>query len=334
MIDGLLLALVAALFGQLTHADPTVHAIFGLLVIRALVAALSWTMLMLIGCTLLLVVFSTLPGGDEPVTFPEFFEWAVMISLVGVVGIVASRREQAARHFASLYHDATERLVSGQEEQRRRFAQDLHDGVGQGIGALLLRLDALGNRVADDPQQAALVESSRELTVSVLDEVRGLALRSYPAIAHPAGLGGALQALADHAGIPVELTLDPLVRPGILGAPAETALFRIVQEALANTARHAGGSRARITVELIGNEVHAAVADDGVGFALDRAAGQGIGLLAMQERASRAGGSVTVETGPGRGTIVSVRLPCAAADEPGAVSSPMGATSAPARSKP
>ena len=111
-----------------------------------------------------------------------------MIPLVAVVAILAGRRDKAARHFASLYHEATEQLVTSQEEQRRRFAQDLHDGVGQGIGALLLTLDAIGARVTGDTPPAALVESARELASTVLDDVRGVAQQLHPAIAHPAGL--------------------------------------------------------------------------------------------------------------------------------------------------
>ncbi len=310
VVDGLLVALLVALFGQLVPAGLTFHAIFTLLVVRAFVVDVRWTLVMLVGVTLAIVIFSQVHGLSDDLTVPEFFEWLVLISLVGLVAILAGRREKAARHFASLYHEATEQLVTSQEEQRRRFAQDLHDGVGQGIGALLLRLDAVAGRVAADPQTAAIVESARELASRVLDDVRGVALRLHPAIAHPAGLAGALRALAEHAGIPVDLALDPRVQPGVLSAAAETALFRIVQEALANAARHSMASRVQVTVELMGSEVHAAVADDGVGFALARAGGRGIGLLGMHERAARAGGRLVVKTEPGRGTIVAATLPC------------------------
>ena len=315
-LDLFLGVLILALVTGVSAPDPTFHSVFTLLVIRAFLGALVGTLVRLGAVIVVLIGVVVSEGGGEITASIELFEWLDLTALVAVIALLADRRERAVRRFTGLYHEAADRLVVGQELLRQRIAQDLHDGVGQSAGALLLTLDAVGSRVADDPATATLVEDARGLAGSVLDEVRGVALRLHPSIRHPAGLGGALRTLVDRAGLPADLTVDAALQPGLLEQSAETALFRIVQEALGNAARHGHATRVRVTVEVIGSEVHATVADDGIGFDRAGAVGRGIGLLTMEERAARAGGRLVVETRPGRGTIVTVSVPVGEATAP------------------
>ncbi len=290
-------------------ADVPVHAIFGVLVVRAFAIDFGGTIARLLGIVAVLPALVAIHVVGESVDVTDMSEWLLLIALVPLIALLAERRESTTRQFAALYRDATDRLVTGQEELRHEVAQDLHDGVGQGLGALMLTLDLLGQRLAGDRESSALVERSRRLAETVLGEVEGVAVRLHPAIVHENGLAGAIGELAELAAIPVELSIDPDANIDRLSSPSQRVLFRIVQEALSNAARHSGASTAFVDIECTGDALRATITDDGVGFAPDAVRGRGLGLLGMEERAVRAGGRLEVASRPGRGTVVKLELP-------------------------
>ena len=200
---------------------------------------------------------------------------------------------------------AQHRLVLAREEERRRLRRDLHDGLGPELASLTLRVDDLRNRwhTLEDPD-ARLVELRDAIQSSVVGVrriVEGL---------RPAQLEMGLAAAVEHSalriagGQDVDVTVEPLPP---LPAAVEVAVFRVVNEALANACRHAGATRVSVSVRAVGNRLLAEVGDDGVGTLSPRP--EGVGLQSMHDRAEELGGRVEIDARPGEGTCVRLDLP-------------------------
>jgi len=172
---------------------------------------------------------------------------------------------------------------------------------------VLLRLRLAQGRLAADPAATAdlLHDAARELDKG-LQELREIARGLHPAILGDLGLRRALESLADRLTVPVEIDADPERLPEHVEATA----YYIVAEALTNVAKHAGPARARVSVHRDGAVVRCEVSDDGRGGA-DTSAGTGI--LGLRDRAEAAGGTLSIVSPPGRGTVVSAVLPLAEA---------------------
>jgi signal transduction histidine kinase len=191
--------------------------------------------------------------------------------------------------------------LRAQEEERARIARELHDEVGQALTGLILGLEGL-------PGERAL--ALKELARFTLAEVRRLALDLRPSLLDHLGLEAALvryvREFADRTGIEVDLSFH-LRQP--LPKELETVVYRVVQEALTNVARHSGSPRAAVGVLEAEGEVRVFVEDEGRGFD-PRAVGPGHqGLLGMRERVELLGGRFLLESAPGEGTRVQIRLP-------------------------
>jgi signal transduction histidine kinase len=201
---------------------------------------------------------------------------------------------------------AQHHLVLAREEERRRLRRDLHDGLGPSLASLTLRVDTLRNRWAtlDDPDPE-LVALRSAIQVSIAD-VRRIVEDLRPAPLDELGLVGALQEIADSsaADIGVDLLVEPLPP---LSAAVEVAVFRVVQEALANAVRHANAATVQVAIRASAGVLHVEVADDGAGAALPRPGG--VGLHSMRERAEELGGRLVVSGGPEAGTVVHLQVP-------------------------
>lgn len=199
-----------------------------------------------------------------------------------------------------------------QEDERRRIARDLHDGVGQNLTALKLRLHEL--QAALDPRQAALHEGLARavaLCGDTLEDTRQLSRLLRPPILDDLGLEAALRWLArSHDGLGgarVELALGALPE---LDGELQTLLFRIAQEALANASRHARARWIRLSLQRRGKELHLDAHDDGIGCDPAAAlAGGGAGLGGMRERLRLYGGRLDLVSAPGAGLRLSARVP-------------------------
>jgi two-component system sensor histidine kinase UhpB len=203
----------------------------------------------------------------------------------------------------------------GQEDERRRVARELHDGVGQTLTALLLQVDQAARRVPGEA--AADLEELRDAVRRCLEDVRSIARGLRPEVLDDLGLPSALKALATafarSTGIPVVRRIAPDLPP--LGQERELAAYRIAQEGLANAARHARATEVEVRLERVPRGVRLSVRDDGVGLPPLEATTAG-GLRSMRERALLVGGELRLARPPGGGTLVELLLPLGPGQRP------------------
>jgi PAS domain S-box-containing protein len=223
--------------------------------------------------------------------------------------IVERQRAEASRQ------ELQRQLASAQEEERRRISRELHDEVGQHITALMLGLKALESVDACPPIPSTLA-SLQAITERVGKEIHDLALELRPTALDDLGL---LRTLSNYieqwsAHAKIEIDFHSSGWAGERLPPAiETTAYRIVQEALTNVLKHARASRVSVIIERRPEQVTIIVEDDGIGFDLDTIPQHPqiarLGLLGMKERAALMDGEVNVESSPGKGTTVFVRMP-------------------------
>jgi PAS domain S-box-containing protein len=197
------------------------------------------------------------------------------------------------------------RLVKAGDEQRRRLERNLHDSAQQRLVSVALKLRIARARLGSHPDAAEelLDGALRELGTG-LEELREIARGLHPAILSEHGLGRALEALAGRLTVPVDIEA-----PGErLPEHVEATAYYIVSEALTNVAKHAAAGRARVSVRRDGGVVRCEISDDGRGGA---ATSGGTGILGLRDRAEAAGGTLSVVSPPGRGTVVTAVLPLA-----------------------
>ena len=203
---------------------------------------------------------------------------------------------------------AVRALLEGQETERRRLARELHDETGQALASILLGLKTLERELGEEP--LALI---RELVDSALGDVRRLTVELRPPALDDFGLAAALERLASVTGERSSLAIDVNVTlpAGKLPPEHETAIYRIVQEALTNVIKHASAHSVSIVVTGSDRLVRAIVEDDGAGFAVGKVREHALGLVGMRERAQLLGGRLDVESSPGSGTTIVAELPLA-----------------------
>ncbi|MFC5531424.1 PAS domain-containing sensor histidine kinase [Cohnella yongneupensis] len=191
-----------------------------------------------------------------------------------------------------------------QEEERRRFSRDLHDGIGQSLFSLKISLD----RMLSEGKDAGLEQLGREVS-QLMAEVRGLAWELRPSVLDDLGIVPALRTYIDnferHYGIKVRFDNELRKRPSLL---AETTIYRIAQEALTNAGKYAGVSEAAVRLRSLGDTIEVTIADGGKGFA-QAEAGRGVGLFSMEERARAVGGELRIVSSPGQGTTIVLKVP-------------------------
>jgi signal transduction histidine kinase len=197
-------------------------------------------------------------------------------------------------------------LVTAREEERRRIRRDLHDGLGPTLASMKLQLSAVARLMQAEPERAAhLLDEVRESMQETTANVRRLVYGLRPPLIDELGLVAALRNHpATQSGL--HITVDPERLPD-LPAAVEVALYRIASEAIHNAARHSGGQRCQVCIEVGIDEVHMRVTDDGRG--LPEHLVDGVGIAAMRERAAELGGSleVTSEVGTTVATVVPLR---------------------------
>ncbi len=209
------------------------------------------------------------------------------------------------------------RVIGAQEEERKRVARELHDEIGQFLTGLVLNLGSARQAAeARAPDIAGRLATIEELAARAVEEVRRLVSDLRPSVLDDLGLLEAVRWYADtvraRTSLRVEVTAQGL--DGRLPPHLEVVVFRVVQEALTNVVRHAEASRASIRLEATPDALRVTVADDGRGFEPEAARGRrgqegGVGLAGMEERARLAGGTLELDSAPGRGTSVSLVIP-------------------------
>ncbi|MEJ5240150.1 MAG: ATP-binding protein [Anaerolineales bacterium] len=221
-----------------------------------------------------------------------------------------AQMEELRRERETLRRQLLEKVISMQEEERRRIARELHDSTSQNLTSLIVGLRMMEATCQQCPSQTR-ASDLRAIASRTLEEVHDLSLRLRPRVLDDLGLAAAIERLASewekHYRIPVDVAVQLGER---LPGEVETALYRIVQEALTNIARHAQAHSVGILLERRGDYVRAIVEDDGIGFEPNTKFGERhLGLVGMRERAELLGGKLVIESAPGRGTSIFIEIP-------------------------
>ena len=217
-----------------------------------------------------------------------------------------------ARQYQVRLRQMSSQVLTAQEEERKRIARELHDDTAQALTSVLVRLRLLERSAGDERLRAGITEL-RDLTGDTLEGVRRMAIDLRPPMLDDLGLEAALQAFVQDFSHrwPVKAKFTG-GRLGRLPLDVELVLYRIVQEALSNVAKHANASGVEARLTRRGRSLRLVIEDDGCGFDVEAAKssrGSGLGLFGMEERLALIGGSVLVESAVGRGTRISVEAP-------------------------
>ncbi len=204
-----------------------------------------------------------------------------------------------------------EQLITVQEEERKRIARQLHDGVGQSLNSLVLGLSTL-MQGDDSVNASAEATQLRDVTLETLDGVRQLSRELRPSVLDDLGLAEALEHYAvEVAGLYPDLLVDTQLDLDTRLSPAvEIAVYRMVQESMTNAARHSGAQTLSVVVAQRAGRTQAIIEDNGIGFDVEamRRSGKSVGIHGITERADLVGGDVRFESGAG-GTTVFIEVP-------------------------
>ncbi|HEX6116429.1 MAG TPA: PAS domain S-box protein [Solirubrobacterales bacterium] len=211
--------------------------------------------------------------------------------------------------------DRLRRTIEAAELERKRWARELHDETLQGLGALRVAL-ASALRGGSEKSLRAVVATAVDEIAEEIRSLRSLISELRPAALDELGLAAALETLSERSASLVGLEMETDVRVGAkegedqgrLAPELESTIYRLVQEALSNVAKHARAERVSLSVTETNGYVDVLITDDGVGFDPD-APNVGFGLQGMRERVAMAGGTIEVRSAPGRGTSIEARLP-------------------------
>jgi PAS domain S-box-containing protein len=206
----------------------------------------------------------------------------------------------------------TGRLLRAQEMERRRIARELHDDLSQNLALLSVEMELLGQSSQAANGDARRMQDLSDRVKQLATSVHDLSRQLHPTKLEQLGLAPALRSLCDELGNVHGLRIDfsPGAPAGRVSEDAALCLYRIVQEALRNIIKHSGARRAAVELGGAADAVELRIADDGTGFDPRLADGKGgLGLVSMRERLRLVGGTIAIDSQPGAGTRVSVRVP-------------------------
>ena len=204
------------------------------------------------------------------------------------------------------------RLLTATEVERARIARDLHDDVSQQLAALGISLSALKRHLPNDPAMREEVAALQSQAMRAADDLRALSHELHPAALRHAGLVPAMAELCSQYGRGDSMHAVLSAKPRDISVSDDVALcvYRVTQEALRNAARHSGAHGALVTLHTSENALDLQIADDGMGFDENAARRRGgLGLTSIDERVRLVGGTVRVDSSPGHGTRISIRVP-------------------------
>ncbi len=248
--------------------------------------------------------------------------------LLTAIGNQIAVAVENARLYAELQHkehvrgELLRKVISAQEEERKRIARELHDEVSQNLAALIYAAEE-ATELDQRPETQRLLDNIRRVAQQTLVGVHKLIFDLRPTMLDHLGLVPALrwfaQARLEAAGVRV-IIKEECQRSGSADEPCrlppetETAVFRVVQEAINNIARHAMARNVHLTFSLSDNAMTMMIEDDGIGFDLVEVSvasesGRGLGLIGMQERIQLVGGQLDIDTAPGYGTRIRIQVP-------------------------
>jgi len=206
-------------------------------------------------------------------------------------------------------HRLSARLVAAQEDERRKLSRELHDEVGQAMSALLVELGSLASMIPPGSGEAqSQLQRVRRLAEANVGVVRNMSLLLRPSMLDDLGLAPALewQARETARRTGMKVRVDAEEASDEMPDEYRTCIYRVVQEALHNSARHSKAAHVRVSVRRDQRQVRVTIADDGTGF---HARQKGMGILGMEERVRNLGGDFHIQSAPGSGTEISISLP-------------------------
>lgn len=295
------------------YATPTSLAIF---------VACGWLISIVLNFVVLQFAFQPLVHLGKVMNRVQAGEHRLRAPLTGT----DSQADQLAQTFNTMLEaiDESSRLrasqiLNAQEEERKRIARELHDETSQVLTSLLISLAILEESIQTEEARKRIADT-RTLAHQTLRAIRSLSIDLRPSALDDLGLLPALRWYVKEyqQKCPIEVDLHPIGFKDRLPSEMETALYRIVQECLTNTARHSTAHKISITLQEGPDEVEGTIIDDGEGFdyetllkipSQERGLGRGLGLTGMQERAALLNGRLEIHTAPGHGTRVEVYIP-------------------------
>lgn len=230
------------------------------------------------------------------------------------VGVLEKRHDEQRRQILETeagLRKLSRRLVQAQETERKALSRELHDEVGQTMTALGIEIANLENVRNADPQRFRRhLDDAKQLNVTAMRTIRNLAMGLRPSMLDDLGLGPALEwqvrEFSRHTGVPAAIQVEGVLEN--LSDSQRTCIYRVVQEALTNCARHAQAKNVHVLLHAEDGQTTVAVQDDGIGFDT-RSRKTGLGLLGINERVQELNGKVILNSQPGSGTMVRVEIP-------------------------
>ncbi|MDP9481631.1 MAG: sensor histidine kinase [Chloroflexota bacterium] len=312
-LDGTAVVLGVAILFQFGIPDLVVHSLWVVMAVQGFLFGLKFALLRIALVSFVLFAYTAI-AQPSPALAIELVKSQVMTIVAIIVAVMADRLGSTSSRYAGLYREASDRLLTAQEDERLRLSREVHDGVGQTLTALTLTLDAAQSMLNGEKDASPLARSAlrraQELAAIAMGETRDVASRLRPARFAEAGLGAEIQELAEAAGVTVDVHIEPdLVHPGLLAPDAEMEIYRIVQEALGNAARYASATRIWIDMAASNGNLQVIVGDDGIGFDPYRIGERGLGLAGMTERALLLRADLEIRSAVGAGTTIALTVP-------------------------
>ena len=252
------------------------------------------------------VVEYELPMGE-----PQWYEVRI-VQMDGDRLLSIVRDITELKRSSQLNRELARRLISSQEVERQRIARELHDDITQRLAVLNIQLDQLATHADIEASRAELRLLSTKAG-EIASDVHRMSYELHPSKLTIIGLVGALQSLCGDASRrgDLDVTFTHGAIPDGVAPNVSLCLYRIVQEALHNVARHSHADAAQVKVTGGDGQIAVQIADSGVGFDPARAAHAGLGLVSIRERVAALDGRLTIDAAPGRGTRITVRIPLA-----------------------
>lgn len=245
-------------------------------------------------------------------------EWGILLeaimlslALADRINVISRKKELAEESMLVAQREFSRRIIKAQEQDRESFANTLHDSIGHGLLVLKQGIEEILKKPTSHPVDTEKVRSLANYCGDVLKDVRGLSHDLHPHILTRLGLKAAIETILERAMPPkeIEWTADIHNTDKVLDSDAQLAILRCIQEAINNILKHAKATEVIISLHVQEQDVSIDIKDDGIGFDVDSSFSEGMGLGTMKGRTELLGGVLDINSKPGEGTHIKIRIP-------------------------